>query len=162
MPIRRRALALWVLVLPLLAVAAACGGSAEPGAGAPAPVAAAPDQAAQAGADETAAEASAEGASDDAAAAAGGAVAVVTGAPVPPLAAGTVQAEASQTASGGRFPPFNDPRVVLPEAATWLRDDTLVLGAEQNGDARAYPVSMITFHHVINDVLGGEPYLVTF
>ena len=51
---------------------------------------------------------------------------------------------------------------MLPEAATWLRDDTLVLGAVQNGDARAYPVFMMTFHHVTNDVLGGEPYLVTF
>ncbi len=143
---RRRAQALWFLVLPLLAVAAACGGSDEPGAGAPAR-----DQA------------SAEGAADDGAAAAGGAVAVVTGAPVPPSAAGTVQAEASPTASrGGRFPSLNDPRVVLPEAATWLRDDTLVLGAVQNGDARAYPVFMMTFHHVTNDVLGGEPYLVTF
>ena len=74
-----------------------------------------------------------------------------------------MQAEASETASrGGRFPPLNDPRVMLPEAATWLRDDTPILGAVQNGDARAYPVFMMTFHHVANDVLGGKPYLVTF
>lgn len=88
--------------------------------------------------------------------------AAVTGAPVPPPAAGTVQAEASQITSGGHFTPLNDPRVVLPEAATWLRADTLVLGAMQNGDVRAYPVFMMVFHHVTNDVLGGLPYLVTF
>ena len=77
--------------------------------------------------------------------------------------AGTVQAEASQTGSrGGRFPPLDDPHVVMPEAATWLRDDTLILGAVQNGEARAYPVFMMAFHHVANGVLGGKPYLVTF
>jgi hypothetical protein len=32
----------------------------------------------------------------------------------------------------------------------------------QNGEARAYPLFMMTFHHVSNDVLGGESYLVTF
>ena len=37
-----------------------------------------------------------------------------------------------------------------------------MLGAVQNGEARAYPISMMTFHHVANGVLGGEPYLVTF
>ena len=81
---------------------------------------------------------------------------------MPPPVAATVQTEASETAFGGRFPPLNDPRVVLPESATWLNDDTLVLGAVQNGDPRAYPVFMMTFHHVANDILGGQPYLVTF
>jgi hypothetical protein len=32
----------------------------------------------------------------------------------------------------------------------------------QNGEARAYPLFMMTFHHVSDDVLGGESYLVTF
>ena len=29
-------------------------------------------------------------------------------------------------------------------------------------DARAYPVFMMTYHHIANDVLGGLPYLVTY
>ena len=70
--------------------------------------------------------------------------------------------DATLTTGGGRFPPLNDPRAVLPAEATWLDPETLVLGAIQNGDARTYPVYMMTFHHVANDVLGGQPYLVTF
>jgi len=85
------------------------------------------------------------------------------GAPVPAL-----QVESSEfdedrfNAGGGRFPPLNDPAIVSAAEADWLTGDSLVLGAIQNGEARAYPVGMMTFHHVSNDVLGGEPYLVTF
>ena len=43
-----------------------------------------------------------------------------------------------------------------------MRPDSLVLGAELNGESRAYLLSMMSFHHVANDELGGEPYLVTF
>ena len=45
--------------------------------------------------------------------------------------------------------------------AIWLQADTLVLGAIQGREARAYPLLIMQFHHVTNDVLGGEPYLVT-
>ena len=89
-------------------------------------------------------------------------VPVVTGMSVSPPTPGPVQAGASQRSGGHRFLPLDDPRIVLPVEATWLHDDTLILGAVQNGDARAYPVFMMTFHHVANDVLGGEPYLVSF
>ncbi len=152
--------ALLVLVLASLAVAVACAGSAEPIT--PAAIGAEADQTDQVSAVDAADEAPDEGAFDDDEAVESQAVAIVTGAPVPPPAASTAQVEALQTTSGGRFPPLNDPRVVLPETATWLDADTLVLGAVQNDDARAYPVFMMTFHHVANDVLGGAPYLVTF
>jgi hypothetical protein len=65
-------------------------------------------------------------------------------------------------AAAGTFPPLDFPRVVSAAEATWLIDDDLVLGAVQNGEARAYPLFMMTLHHVSNDRLGGEPYLVTF
>ena len=176
MALRRRSIALWFLVLPALAVVAACGGSAEPDEGASAVIEAVTDQADQASAGEAPTAASVERAADDAVpatadeavaadnetVAAGDAAAVLTGAPVPAPTAGAVQADASETASGGRFPSLDDPRVVLAEEATWLSAETLVLGAVQNDDARAYPVFMMTFHHVANDVLGGQPYLVTF
>lgn len=168
MTIRRRSVALWFIALLALG-AVACGGNAESEAPAPVVVEAGSDQADEADGEEAADTASLERTTDneavsagEAAVAAGDAVAVVTGAPVPAPTAGPVQADASETASGGRFPPLDDPRVVLPEEATWLSDETLILGAVQNGDARAYPVFMMTFHHVANDVLGGQPYLVTF
>ncbi len=173
---RHRALGPWIFLLPVLlaSLVVACGGSDAPAESAVAEAEA--DQAAQVVAEadaneernEAAGDAADEAVADNDADAEGEAVAVVTGAvvtgaPVPPLTAGVVQEGASRTATGGnRFEPLNDPRVVLPEDATWLSDDTLVLGAVQNDDARAYPIFMMAYHHVANDVLGGQPYLVTF
>ena len=61
-----------------------------------------------------------------------------------------------------RFVPLDNPDVVPAEAASFLQPDDRVLGVTVNGESRAYPVSMMTFHHVANDVVGGEPVLVTF
>ena len=87
----------------------------------------------------------------------------LTGAPVPQTEAQSAEFDADLLSQGGgRFPPLDDPTIVTAEGATWMSDDTLVLGAVQNGEARAYPIAMMRYHHVSNDVLGGEPYLVTF
>ena len=87
----------------------------------------------------------------------------LTGAPVPVLEAQSAEFDASRlNQTAGRFPPLDDPTIVSADEAPWLEAETLVLGAIQNGEARAYPIAMMTFHHVANDVLGGEPYLVTF
>ncbi len=87
----------------------------------------------------------------------------LTGAPVPRLEAQSAEFDASRlNQTAGRFPPLDDPTIVSAGEAPWLEAETLVLGAVQNGEARAYPIAMMTFHHVANDVLGGEPYLVTF
>ncbi len=60
------------------------------------------------------------------------------------------------------FPPLDQPRSVPASEASWLQPDTLVLGAVQGGETRAYPLFIMQFHHVANDTLGGKPYLVTF
>lgn len=60
------------------------------------------------------------------------------------------------------FPALNEVLPVAAADATWMQPDDLVLGAVHNGEARAYPLFMMTLHHVANDTLGGEPYLVTF
>ena len=87
----------------------------------------------------------------------------LTGAPVPQLEVQSAEFDADRlNQTAGRFPPLNDPTIVSAGEAPWLEAETLVLGAVQNGEARAYPIAMMTFHHVANDVLGGEPYLVTF
>ncbi len=87
----------------------------------------------------------------------------LTGAPVPPLTVTSAEVDEDRINAGaGRFSPLDDPAIVEAAEAAWLSDDTLVLGAEQNGEARAYPISMMRFHHVSNGILGGEPYLVTF
>jgi hypothetical protein len=56
----------------------------------------------------------------------------------------------------------DDPKFALPEGATWVRPNTPVLGVELGGEARAYPVHLLEFHQIVNDVLGGAPVAVTF
>jgi hypothetical protein len=43
-----------------------------------------------------------------------------------------------------------------------VEKNRLVVGVEINGDARAYPVQFIGYHHQVRDSVGGEPVLVTF
>jgi hypothetical protein len=87
----------------------------------------------------------------------------LTGAPVEPPTAPSAEFDATRlNVNGGSFPPLDYPSLASVEEATWLDDGALVLGAVQNDEARAYPLSMMRFHHVANDELGGEPYLVTF
>ena len=61
-----------------------------------------------------------------------------------------------------RFVPLDNPDVVTADAATFLQPADRVLGLTVNGESRAYPINMMTFHHVANDVVGGQPVLVTF
>lgn len=87
----------------------------------------------------------------------------LTGAPVPATAIESAEFDGSRLdADALGFPPLTNVGTVLASDATWLQPDTLVLGAVQGGEARAYPLFIMQFHHVANDVLGGEPYLVTF
>lgn len=43
----------------------------------------------------------------------------------------------------------------------WL-DEELVIGVELNGDARAYPVRLLSNHEIVNDTVGGEPVVITW
>lgn len=40
--------------------------------------------------------------------------------------------------------------------------DGLVLGIENNGKAKAYPIEIIGYHHQVRDTVGGEPVMVTY
>ena len=46
--------------------------------------------------------------------------------------------------------------------ADFVADGDMVLAVELNGDAAAYPVRQIAYHHVVQDILGGIPVLVTY
>lgn len=54
------------------------------------------------------------------------------------------------------------PRFVPVAEATWVDDATPVLGVEVGGDARAYPVHLMDYHQIANDVVGGVPLAVTW
>lgn len=57
---------------------------------------------------------------------------------------------------------LNDPDVVPGVQASWLAPDDLILGVVVGDEARAYPISQMAYHHVANDQIDGEPYLVTY
>ena len=63
---------------------------------------------------------------------------------------------------GGRFVVLDDPIVIDASQAVWISPDDIVLGVEWNGEARAYPINQMAYHHIANDTVGGEPLLVTY
>jgi hypothetical protein len=63
---------------------------------------------------------------------------------------------------GSRFAVLNDPAVIPGTQASWLTPDELVLGVVVGDEARAYPISQMAYHHIANDQIDGEPYLVTY
>jgi hypothetical protein len=52
--------------------------------------------------------------------------------------------------------------VTVDEAAAWLQDVEPVILVELDGHARAYPLQVLTWHEIVNDVIGDIPVLVTF
>lgn len=61
------------------------------------------------------------------------------------------------------IPAIDDPKYISPEeAAEWLVDNEPVIVYENNGDARAYPLQIMTYHEIVNDEVGGDPVTVTF
>jgi hypothetical protein len=53
-------------------------------------------------------------------------------------------------------PQFEDAR------ATPYRPDDAVLGVTLNGEAKAYPLLILDWHEIVNDVIGGVPVTVTY
>ncbi|CAG5070656.1 hypothetical protein DYBT9623_03201 [Dyadobacter sp. CECT 9623] len=59
---------------------------------------------------------------------------------------------------------FYQPQTVLMQhaAANKIDPERLVIGAEVNGEAKAYPIQFIGYHHQVRDTLGGKPIMVTY
>lgn len=62
------------------------------------------------------------------------------------------------------IPALVNPELVTPsdDAAKYLRDDELVFGVAINGDARAYPLRVLDWHEMFNDVIGGVPVALAY
>jgi hypothetical protein len=60
------------------------------------------------------------------------------------------------------IPPIDHPRFVSPADAGFLADREPVLEVEVNGEAKAYPLQIMTWHEIVNDVIGGMPVAVTY
>ena len=53
------------------------------------------------------------------------------------------------------IPSLDSPKMIAAADAEYLRDDDLVFGVEIDGDARAYPLRIMGWHEMFNDVIGG-------
>ncbi len=60
------------------------------------------------------------------------------------------------------IPSLDNPELIAPEKATYLTEDELVFGVEINGDARAYPLRILDWHEMFNDVIGGVPVALAY
>lgn len=59
---------------------------------------------------------------------------------------------------------FYQPRIKSFASASLnrVKEDKLVLGIAINGQAKAYPVQLIGYHHQVRDTVGGTPVMVTY
>lgn len=55
---------------------------------------------------------------------------------------------------------YNPPMGTVEEGDRILKSGEWVIGIALNGEARAYPVDVMGFHELINDVVGGTPITV--
>ena len=73
----------------------------------------------------------------------------------------------SEIRSGGPpkdgIPPVDNPQFDTPEAASlWLDPREPVVVVSINGETKAYPLQILTWHEIVNDTLGEVPVSVTF
>jgi hypothetical protein len=60
------------------------------------------------------------------------------------------------------IPPIDNPVFVGVDEPSALTDRDPVIGLSINGDARAYPLRIMTWHEIVNDVVGDTPVAVTY
>jgi hypothetical protein len=61
------------------------------------------------------------------------------------------------------IPSIDEPKFTnIGGADEWLADTEPVVALEIDGDARAYPLGILTRHEIANDEVGGVPVVVTF
>jgi hypothetical protein len=60
------------------------------------------------------------------------------------------------------IPALVDPAHIPAAEADWLEDDELVFGLALNGDVRAWPLRILDWHEMANDVVGGVPVALAY
>ena len=60
------------------------------------------------------------------------------------------------------FQPLPNASYVRAGDAGFVADTDMVLAVEVNGEAVAYPVRQLAYHHVVQDVVGGTPVVATY
>lgn len=59
---------------------------------------------------------------------------------------------------------FYQPSSVLmvPSSSNKVDPERLVIGVVNNGQAKAYPIRFLGYHHQVRDTVGGEPMIITY
>jgi len=60
------------------------------------------------------------------------------------------------------FKPLAESAYVTADKVDFVGEDEMVLAVEVNGDAVAYPVRQVAYHHVVEDTVGGLPVVSTY
>ena len=60
------------------------------------------------------------------------------------------------------IPPLHQPEYESAAEARWISDNDVVIGYAAAGEAWAYPLRILNYHEIVNDVLSGEPILVAY
>lgn len=60
------------------------------------------------------------------------------------------------------IPALDRPRFLAAAEADFMAPTDRVLGVQVADRARAYPIRILNYHEIVNDVLGGQPLVVTY
>ena len=60
------------------------------------------------------------------------------------------------------FNPLPAAAYVKADEAGFVADTDMMMAVEMNGDAVAYPVRQMAYHHVVQDTVGGTPIVATY
>ncbi len=60
------------------------------------------------------------------------------------------------------FNPLANASYAKASDATFVTDADVLLAVKSNGEAAAYPVRFMAYHHVVQDVVGGTPIVATY
>jgi hypothetical protein len=60
------------------------------------------------------------------------------------------------------FNPLPNPAYVKTAGASFVNDDDRLMVVAINGEAVAYPIRLMGYHHVVEDTVGGTPIVATY
>lgn len=60
------------------------------------------------------------------------------------------------------IPSIDHPKFITVEKVNYLNDDDIVIGLMRGDIARAYPIRILVWHEIVNDIIGGDAVAVTY
>jgi len=60
------------------------------------------------------------------------------------------------------IPPLDEPKFQTAASVNWLYNVEPVLSIEVNGETRAYPIQIMTWHEIANDTIAGVPVTISY